>query len=515
MVMWLAVANATSPAKAETVVDTSLGFSLAIPAGFMENRDLEKARRIVYAFTYRTTSDGEPAIILFIQDMRGPIDRSPLRSEDLPPNAKFRHFHTKWQGFEVDTFKVPERLNDVETLTYNVQIPLKRKAIQVSLFGPASRRAELERLLPQVVAELHGESNWLPLQQGMPPRPKSTDRDPSAPLYRFPRMDATQQDDCRRTRRSPQYLPSGQVRASIYSIVVSERARTLLKRSQDAIASNAEWFQAYRREHDFPLPYHPNFGVTEAEYNELFQMLETVKFTKVGESDLFFKSDESGVTSLAATGPLDALNGIRINPLSKRASVPAGDFDEYVEIEASDAQRATGPWHGHQWQLTAREENCSRTTTLAIGQHNETGDGVLYYKVTAHRDGVEKDEQMLFLRYPIDRAGLGGATLMSGRWYWMLFAIASVWLLLGFGAASVAVQRKYPLVIGFLSAVLGPLGLLILLLGPRRIKGRQQPEHDGRIDVESNLQEGYACPKCGRQNAEGTRVCPRCEYHFC
>ncbi len=99
--------------------------------------------------------------MLFIEKLGGTIGRERLKQEQLPPGFQGRLFTTKWQQFEVDGFEIPEQIGDVQAITYNVQIPLKRAAIQVKLFGPADREAELKSLLTECLAGLKGESNWI------------------------------------------------------------------------------------------------------------------------------------------------------------------------------------------------------------------------------------------------------------------------------------------------------------------------------------------------------------------
>jgi hypothetical protein len=78
----------------------------------------------------------------------------------MPPDFKGRLFTMPWQGFEVDGFEVPGLVGQTQTVTYNVQIPLKRAAIQIKPFGAADREAELKSLLTTILAGLKGESNW-------------------------------------------------------------------------------------------------------------------------------------------------------------------------------------------------------------------------------------------------------------------------------------------------------------------------------------------------------------------
>jgi hypothetical protein len=146
----------------ETIVDDARGFTLALPDGFVANPDIVGARPdIVHGFVLGDPTDEDLDIILFIQKMRGTIGRERLRAEDLPSGFQGRLFTTQWQGFEVDAFEVPEQIGEIQTITYNVQIPLKRAAIQVKLFGPAEREAEMKSLLIEILTGLKGESNWI------------------------------------------------------------------------------------------------------------------------------------------------------------------------------------------------------------------------------------------------------------------------------------------------------------------------------------------------------------------
>jgi hypothetical protein len=147
----------------ETVVDDVHGFTLTLPDGFVPNPELVRAAPdIIHGFILGDPTDDELDIVLIIENMRGTIGRERLKPEDMPPGFQGRLSTTQWQGFEVDAFTVPEQVGEIETITFNVQIPLKRAAIQVKLFGAVDRESELKTLLAAILAGLDGESNWLP-----------------------------------------------------------------------------------------------------------------------------------------------------------------------------------------------------------------------------------------------------------------------------------------------------------------------------------------------------------------
>jgi hypothetical protein len=153
-----------SSTAAETVIDKAHGFSLTLPEGFVANDELRVAApNIIHAFVMGDPNDDAMDVVLFIEKMKGTIGPQRLKQEDLPPGFQGWLATAKWQGFEVDAFEVPERVGEIDTVTYNVQIPLKRTAIQVRLFGPASRAPELKDRLAEILDGLHGESNWIPI----------------------------------------------------------------------------------------------------------------------------------------------------------------------------------------------------------------------------------------------------------------------------------------------------------------------------------------------------------------
>lgn len=157
-----------SVARADTIVDARLGFELELPAGFVSRPDLVGITPdIVHAFQFGEATEDEIAVLLLIEKLGGVIGRERLSKEDMPPELDGDIFVTAWQEFEIDGFEVPENVNGIPAVTYNVQIPLKREAIQVKIFGPADREELLQDLLRQVLDGLSGESNWF--SSGAPP----------------------------------------------------------------------------------------------------------------------------------------------------------------------------------------------------------------------------------------------------------------------------------------------------------------------------------------------------------
>ena len=145
------------------ITDKSLGFTIILPTGFKRLQSIPAGNpNIVHAFSLERLDLEAPGIFLFIERMHGilgPEQLDPNVSRQLPPGFQGKVSKSHWQRFELDTFEVPEQFGSTKTLTYNVQIPLKREAIQVKLFGPATHEVELRSLLSEILKGLHGETN--------------------------------------------------------------------------------------------------------------------------------------------------------------------------------------------------------------------------------------------------------------------------------------------------------------------------------------------------------------------
>lgn len=151
-----------SQSRADTVTDPELGFTLNLSSEFIPRPDLVGATPdIVHAFQYGDATEDGVAVLLIIKKLGGVMGRERLKKQDMPPGINGEIFVTTWQGFEIQGFEIPETVNGMNAITYNVLIPLKGAAIKVQLMGLADREENLKPLLRQILDGLDGESNWL------------------------------------------------------------------------------------------------------------------------------------------------------------------------------------------------------------------------------------------------------------------------------------------------------------------------------------------------------------------
>jgi hypothetical protein len=150
-----------SPAEVEVFQDSDLGFSVPIPAGCVRNAEIERTSpKIICAYLEPNPDGGIFRRLFAVERMNGTIGREKLDPKDLPKGSEASIFTEKWRSYEVEAFRLVETAGDTQLLTLNVQIPLKRRAIQLKLAGPLSDETELRSQLGTILGGLQGESNW-------------------------------------------------------------------------------------------------------------------------------------------------------------------------------------------------------------------------------------------------------------------------------------------------------------------------------------------------------------------
>lgn len=168
VVTWLACCLPEFGVAGEKITNDKLGFDLILPDGFAEAPELlETQPNILHGFRLGDPEDDEPDVYVVIEKLIGTLPRTRMRKEDLP-DFNGHLIRPKWQGYDVNGVALVEEVEGWALITYNVQIPLRRGAIQVKLIGPKEREADLSQMLDQILANLTGESNWQGLAETPP-----------------------------------------------------------------------------------------------------------------------------------------------------------------------------------------------------------------------------------------------------------------------------------------------------------------------------------------------------------
>ncbi len=142
------------------LTDNKLGLTLDIPAGFAEFPAGRQVQRADHVFVKGDTSDRELDLLLSVTALPAPLSKVRLQPGSLSgkTNVSLRAFN--WRGIEVDGLVVSENLLGIPFTTFNIQLPTVPRAVQISVAGPTTRRAELEQITAALLPSVDAKSNW-------------------------------------------------------------------------------------------------------------------------------------------------------------------------------------------------------------------------------------------------------------------------------------------------------------------------------------------------------------------
>jgi hypothetical protein len=135
-------------------------FTFAAPAGFTvypEGRNMFP--EALHSYIKGDVDFEQPWIFLVVEDLGGRIGK-----EDPTPFLQGRDdvslLHETWQGHRLPVIEIRETQDGVRLLTYNAQVPVLPKAVQVKVMGLADRKTELQTVLREALDGIAGSTNW-------------------------------------------------------------------------------------------------------------------------------------------------------------------------------------------------------------------------------------------------------------------------------------------------------------------------------------------------------------------
>lgn len=144
--------------SAERVEDAGKGFAFDLPEGYVPFDSATKPKEYSHAFLLQAPN--EVNRVLLVKPFSGVLGRERLRPEEIPAGKSLTLMSFNWRGLEIDGIRVPEKLGQEDYVTYNVQVPLVKGAIQLGFGGPLSAEPQMRKLVDQVLSSLDGETNW-------------------------------------------------------------------------------------------------------------------------------------------------------------------------------------------------------------------------------------------------------------------------------------------------------------------------------------------------------------------
>lgn len=197
------------------------------------------------------------------------------------------------------------------------------------------------------------------------------------------------------------WLPApGTHQARAMAIAVPPEAEALAGRMTAAIQANFEWYRNYARQHpEGELPWHPNLGISEAEYRRFQALAGQISLRETGRVTLNVTRRPDGGLALATSAPAAPLNGIVIYPERDRIETPYGRLGNGAAAGNPQGTPPTGPWQGVRWSNWGNA--APRRVALSFGRR-AAGDMLIFY------DYGPSDAETVILLYPAAAAGRAG-----------------------------------------------------------------------------------------------------------
>ncbi|MED1510286.1 hypothetical protein [Bacillus proteolyticus] len=155
----------------------------------------------------------------------------------------------------------------------------------------------------------------------------------------------------------PKHLMNAEVTADIMTIEMDRDTRrkveAITKKVRNHVENDQEWYVNYISGHiDKQVkPYHPNFGVTEEEYNFFRNAVENSSLSNTSDGKLQFKQKSNHEIEIVSSKNLELFQHIVIDTEKNIIKTSFGECQYVGEIKPSSEKRILGPLNGKQWML--------------------------------------------------------------------------------------------------------------------------------------------------------------------
>lgn len=198
----------------------------------------------------------------------------------------------------------------------------------------------------------------------------------------------------------PPHLMNAEVTADIMTIEMDRDTRkkveVITKKMSDHVKNDKEWYVDYISGHiDKQVkPYHPNFGITEEEYNFFRNAVENSSLSNTSYGKLQFKQKSNHEIEIVSSKNLELFQNIVIDTEKNIVKTPFGECQYVGEEKTSLDQKITGPLHGKQWVL--KEQNL--IYVFSLGKLEGENKSIIDISVKGIHEGklISKEEVVEF-----------------------------------------------------------------------------------------------------------------------
>jgi hypothetical protein len=200
-----------------------------------------------------------------------------------------------------------------------------------------------------------------------------------------------------------QVLAPREVDVEVLGPNISPELEAIQTKMDKAVHEHGHWLQEYvkstAREGD-PLPYHPNFGITDEEYHRYFDSLKDIKLVPAGKGRLRFTALSNSKMRIESVNGLPELNGVVVDTELDQVITPWGTalVDKPVH---TTGKSWLGRWDAHNWKLYAGSPESGSFTILemGVGRQTDSALNIIHFRATVAENGIKKVQAETVIRF--------------------------------------------------------------------------------------------------------------------
>lgn len=183
------------------------------------------------------------------------------------------------------------------------------------------------------------------------------------------------------------FIPAAPFKASLMRLAFDKQAGDISRRFNEAILASPEWFQAYMADNAGvkPLPYHRNFGISEAEYSAMLKSFESRRLEKVKDVAVIVRRAADGSIRLDCPELGRAFQGIAVDSVTGRLSTPVLDIEKPDCKNSGSASDGNpfGDWQGVSWKGSESnpEKGVFKSVSFIAGRKSGGGASFIAYRI--------------------------------------------------------------------------------------------------------------------------------------
>lgn len=163
-------------------------------------------------------------------------------------------------------------------------------------------------------------------------------------------------------------LPAGEMTVSVMGYHVSPRTEELIAKYKLALQNHPEWHAEFVQSQPAgkALPYHPNSGLSEGEYEQMVAGLSAMEIRKVGEARLRIIDKGKGVYGFRGEGAVSALNEVEVDARADSVRTPFGILTSREDISGEEGS-PLGASSSLRWHLSSGDPASGEFVSVSFG----------------------------------------------------------------------------------------------------------------------------------------------------